>query len=323
MSPRVIGIIILVVVVVAAVVGIVTAVGRMADAVARRTLPPVPALEGHNQATETLILDAAAEAVRHPRSVESLGRLAEIYHAHLYLDEARLLYRLLEDRDPDRFRWAYLHGVVAEVLQDWDDAERAYLRATRLAPGDAETWARLSTLQLTMGRLEPGKRAAQRAYEIDPSVPQAALAASRLAVSEQDWERVVEILSPVIEVHPRYSDAHKQIARAYAMMGDSTLTRAHRGLGEFGDEMDRDLLDRVYERAVPAILDGDPERAPPLVEDRCVRCHTLDRTFERPDADRFWWGRVVRRMQRLDGKGLLTDQEAADVVAYLASDRAR
>jgi len=320
-SARTIGILLVVVATVGAAVGVVTAVGRMADAVARRTLPAVPALEGHNPATEALILDAAREATRHPRSVEALGTLAETYHAHQYLEEARALYRALEERDPDAFRWPYLHGVVAEVLGDWDGAERAYERATRIRPDDAEVWARLSTLQLTMGRLEPGKAAARRAYELDPTVPQAALAASRLAVSVQDWERVIEILTPVLDAHPAYSDAHKQIARAYGKLGNNALGLQHLALGEFGDEMDRPLLDEVYERAVPAILDGEPAGAPPLVAERCVRCHTLDRTFARPDADRRWWARVVRRMQRLDGKALLTDDEAADIVAYLASDR--
>lgn len=321
MSTRAIGVILIVVAVVGAVVGIVTAAGRMADALARRALPPVPELEGHNPATEALILDAAREAARHPRSVEALGALAETYHAHQYLTEALALYRGLEERDPDAFRWPYLRGVVAEVLGDWNQAERAYQLATRARPGDAEAWARLSTLQLMMGRLEPGKAAARRAYELDPTVPQAALAESRLAVSDQDWERVVEILIPVLDAHPNYSDAHKQIARAYGKLGRNGLGLEHRELGEFGHEMDRPLLDEVYARAVPAILDGDPARGPELVEERCVRCHTLDRTFPRPGADRAWWAKVVRRMQRLDGKDLLTDGEAADVVAFLASDR--
>jgi tetratricopeptide (TPR) repeat protein len=200
----------------------------------------------------------------------------------------------------------------------WDAAISLYERATGLRPGDADAWARLAALYLSANRIEPARSALARAREIDPGQPIAGLTEARLAGWEGDWEAAIDILEPVLARYPRYAEAHALIARAYGSVGREAERSAHEPLGAYGAAVDSPLLEELYEISVPAILDGNAVRGKDLIGVKCTRCHTLDRTY-RPDQPRIWWGRTVRRMHRLAGASWLTDDEAADIVAYLSA----
>ncbi len=296
-------------------------VGGMRADLARRAIPELPDLSMHNAATIERIRSADAGARRDPTSVEALGALAMLYHAHQCHAEAAGLYAALEDRAPRDFRWPYFHGVLEEERHDPVKAIPLYERAVRIDAGDADAWARLGLLTLAAQRIPEARSALERAESIDPLHPLGGLGRARLAALDRDWEGVVRILSPILEAHPLFSDAHKEIGRAYAMLQRNEEAASHQEKGAFGDPVDSPLLESLYSLAVPAILGGDPAKGRPLIETRCQRCHTLDRTFTRPDKPPEWWAATVRRMQRLAGKSLVTDEEAAHIAAYLASPR--
>jgi len=289
--------------------------------IVRRHLPDRPAFAGNNAMTRALFAEAEGALGGTKIRNEALARLAELYHAHLYLAEAVRVYAMLAEREPDDYRWPYLQGVALDALQAWEASEKAYLRAGALNGTDADLFTRLASLQLTMGKVETARLAAARAFAADSTYPPAATIEARLAATDGDWARAIEILEPVAERHPRYSEAHKQLARAYEITGRLEEAARHRELGTFGEAVEPPLLREIYERSVPAILHGNAARGPALIKDRCVRCHTLERTFFRPGASVEWWGWTIRRMQRLGGRALLTDDEAADIVAYLAGER--
>jgi tetratricopeptide (TPR) repeat protein len=289
--------------------------------IVRRHLPARPTFEGRNAATLALFDEAQARIEGASIETVELSNLADLYLAHQYYAEASKVYRLLGDREPEESRWPYLEGVAGDALQAWEAAEKAYTRATALDPRNADAWARLSSLQLTLGKVESAKLSAARAFAADASYAPAALAVARLAAIDRDWPRVIDVLAPIARRHPRYSEGHKQLAKAYEVLGQADSASSHRELGTFGEAVEPPILRAIYERSVPAILRGEPSRAPSLIKERCVKCHTLERTFVRPGTSVEWWGWTIRRMQRLGGRGLLTDDEAADIVAYLASER--
>ncbi len=293
----------------------------LADDAARRRLPDLPILTGHNAATIARMTSAYEAALAHPRDVEALAELAMTLHAHQFDDLAATVYALVIERDSEDWRWPYLKAVAADAAGRWDLAKAAYRRASVLAPTDPDVLARLGTILMKLGEIEAGKVVAHRAYLSDPTDPLAALGESRLRVSDQDWNGVIEVLTPIVETYPRFSDAHKQLARAYEMLGKHGLAQHHLIRGQFGAPVDRQLLEDVFARAVPALLGGDPAGGQALVETRCIRCHTLDRTYVHPDADPLWWATTIRRMQRLAGKAFITDDEGATIVAYLSASR--
>jgi tetratricopeptide (TPR) repeat protein len=289
--------------------------------IVRRHLPETPSFEGKNAATRALFADARSRIDDKSIDRDDLSNLADLYLAHQYYAEAAKVYRLLAEREPEEFRWPYLEGVATDAIQAWEAAERAFTRATSLDPSNADASSRLSSLQLALGKVESAKLSAARAVATDASYPPAALASARLAAIAHDWPRVIELMTPIARRHPRYSEGHKQLAKAYEMLGEADSAASHRELGTFGEAVEPPILRAIYERSIPAVLRGDPTRAPSLIKERCVKCHTLERTFFRPGASVEWWGWTVRRMQRLGGRGLLSDDEAADIVAYLAGER--
>lgn len=288
---------------------------------ARRAIPALPDLAGHNDDTARLLREADEAARRHPSSVEAIGRLAMLYHAHQFYDAAARLYSFLGDRAPADFRWPYFHGVLEEERHNPARAMPLYEAATRIDPGEADAWARLGLLLIGAQRLPEARGALEKAAAIDPLHPLAGLGLARLAANDRDWEEVVGILEPIIAAHPLFSDAHKEIGRAYALLQRGDEAAVHQEKGAFGDPVDSPRLESLYALAVPAILGGDASKGRALIETRCQRCHTLDRTFSRPDKSHEWWAGTVRRMQRLAGKSLITDEEAAHIAAYLASPR--
>lgn len=292
-----------------------------ADAVARRALPAMPALTGANADTRSLVATAFDAARASPRDSAALGHLATVLHANQEYGAADRVYRQLRRREPLRFRWAYLDAVLDDERQSWDAARRSYERAVRLDPDHAEAWARLAELRFRMGRTAEAKIAARRAQGLDPAHPIAAVAFARVAALERRWSDIEGILAPVLAAHPMDSEAHKLLGRAMRRLGKPEQAIAHENLGRFGSAVDGPLVTEVYMMGVPAILNGDATRGAALIGSRCVRCHTLERTYYRPGKDRAWWAWTVRRMQRLAGRSLVTDDEAADLVAYLASLR--
>lgn len=289
----------------------------------RLARPAAPDLEGHNAATRALFAAAEDGARRDPRSTEAAERLARLYHAHQYHEQAAALYRQLARLNPRAFHLAYLEAVIEETLGWLESAEGAWRRAVALDPRHAEAWGRLSGVQAQLGRDADSRASAAKAIAADPHDPQAAIARSRVLAAGADWAGAAGVLEAMLARHPRFAEGRRELARARRMLGDEAAARREAAAGEFGDAADSPLLTDVWLLAVPAILDGSAARGEALATGRCVRCHTLERTLLRPPQDRAGWAATVRRMQRLAGKSLLTDDEAADVAAWLTEAQAR
>ncbi len=63
----------------------------------------------------------------------------------------------------------------------------------------------------------------------------------------------------------------------------------------------------------------DPEAARAVFEDRCSKCHALDRAL-RKNKDRAGWEKTVLRMKRY-GSGMISDEDVAAVVEHLVRVR--
>ena len=68
-----------------------------------------------------------------------------------------------------------------------------------------------------------------------------------------------------------------------------------------------------------AAAENGPDAARAVFEDRCSKCHTLDRAL-RKNKDRAGWEKTVQRMKRY-GSGMISDEDAAAVVEHLVRVR--
>ncbi len=278
-------------------------------------LPPLSELTLQNQASVSIFREADAHAHEAP-TAESVGKLGMLYHAYQFLPPARTCYELARGLAPEEFRWIYYQAKLEKSAFDYEASEALFLRALELAPEDPELWAELGDLYLKWARRDDADRRLRKALELDSLQPVAALGAARLETLVQNWQGVLDIMTPLLARYPRLSKAHQFVAAAYGALGDEALSAHHQEQGEYGSAVESELMNALNELADAAILDGDPSRGPDLLASKCARCHNHERIYDH-DRDRTWWARTVRRMQREAGWQWLTDDEAAAVVAYL------
>jgi tetratricopeptide (TPR) repeat protein len=281
-------------------------------------LPPFPAFERQNQASIERFREADRRARRQPLSTGRVGGLGMLYHAYQFVDEARRSYGIARQLEPNEFRWAYYWGVLEKAEDNFRDAEPLIRRATELRPESADAWAELGDLLLKSHRQEEAKAGFSKALELDPLHPLATLGQARLAMLSSEWQKIVDILLPLLGRYPRLSKCHKYLSRAYGELGRNAERERHQALSEYGSAAESALMEHLHGLSIPAILNGDPTAGPALLEVKCARCHTQARVYDTVQSRR-WWARTVRRMQRLASWDWLTDEEAASVTAYLAS----
>jgi tetratricopeptide (TPR) repeat protein len=280
-------------------------------------IPPLPPFARQNSRSIAKFVEADQNAREEPRSAEAIGRLAMLYHAYRFLDQARILYRIARERAPEEFRFVYYGAKAGKAAFAYEEAEALFRRALAMRPDDPEIWAELGDLYLTWNRREDAETHLVKAHELDPLQPLSALGLARLRMLDQKWNEVIEIVTPLLNPYPRLSRAHQLLAAAYGALGVEAKRAFHQEAGEYGSAVDSPLMRELNELAVEAILDGDPGPGRELLQVKCARCHNHERIYDH-DEDRLWWAGTVRRMQREAGWDWLTDEEAASLVAYLA-----
>ena len=126
---------------------------------------------------------------------------------------ARAASRLVDQRAYD----AYLHGRQAAMGRRLAEAQRFFEDAIRLDNGLAEAHAGLAeVLHLAPGYGEPDdpardarlRKAAERAYELDPDSPQANLA---VGLASEKLSDALGYMKRALATDPSYSDAYHQI----------------------------------------------------------------------------------------------------------------
>lgn len=280
-------------------------------------LPPLPAFQNQNEASIERFVEADRKA-RAEESADAIGRLGMLYHSYQFLDEARRCYEIARALAPEDTRWIYYGAKVEKTAFRYEASEALFEKALASTPRDAEILAELGDLYLMWGRGEEAARNLEKALELEPREPVAALGKARLAVLRQDWPRAIEILVPLLERHPRLSRAHQYLAAAYGATGERQMQSVHQEAGEYGSAVESPRMRELHDLAVDAILEGDPAPGPGLLQVKCARCHNHERIYDHQE-DRRWWARTVRRMQREAGWDWLTDKEAAAVVAFLST----
>ncbi len=186
-----------------------------------------------------------------------------------------------------------------------------------LAAASADVCSQRGDLHLGSHRQDEARADFDVALGLDPYQPIASTGQARLLMLERRWEGMADVLERLLTRHPRFSLAHKYLARAQRELGREDEALAHQAQAEYGSANDGELLEQVLSLSVPPILEGNPEGALSLLEVKCRRCHTHDRIYQMKGS-REWWAATVRRMQRKAGWIWLSDDEAATVVAYFS-----
>ena len=150
-------------------------------------------------------------AGKQAKTVEQLSQLGPGGQPDPFKMVARLEKRL-ESAPDDPAGWARL-GRSYAVLERFDDAKRAYAKATQLAPDDAAILTDYATLLISENPRQPSKEALAaftRLYQLNPKHPGAlwvlgldAYNAGKYKQAIKHWEALLKELPPDAEVAPQ------------------------------------------------------------------------------------------------------------------------
>lgn len=162
-------------------------------------------------------------AGKQAKTVEQLSQLGSGGQPDPFKMVARLEKRLQSAPD-DPAGWARL-GRSYAVLERFDDAKRAYTKATQLAPDDAAILTDYATLLISENPRQPSKEALAaftRLYQLNPKHPGAlwvlgldAYNTGKYKQAIKHWEALLKELPPDAEVAPQVRHVVEQ-ARAKA-----------------------------------------------------------------------------------------------------------
>lgn len=170
-------------------------------------------------------------AVAQSGSAQAHGRLAMVYEANGFLDEAARSYRIAEQlsgHDPD---YALHRGIALAGLGRSEEAAACFARAEESPSTRAAAAHRLGWLALQDGRVEEAAAAFGRARTAAPErlEPRVGLAAARLRARDAEGARV--LLEEVLAEEPADEHAHYLLGTAYRDLGRADDARRELALG--------------------------------------------------------------------------------------------
>jgi tetratricopeptide (TPR) repeat protein len=225
------------------------------------------------------LIDEIAQAETTARGWRSgnpdLERLAGLYHANGFFNEALSCYQLLARLDPGEPRWPHLIAAIEASFGRLDDAVPFEEQAVRLAPGNFIVRLRLGDFLFKRNEVKDAENAYRRALQIAPDNPYVLLGLSRCALRQEDWTTARTHLRRAVEAKPDFAAAWALLTDVEIHLGDNpaaTYARS-RGNKQFRELPDPwlgfldDLCYDPYQLSVTAAaLTTEPARAQRLLE---------------------------------------------------------
>jgi TolB-like protein len=182
-----------------------------------RAAPRLTALDLLRRATELDPAFAAAYA-EFASGYFFLAIRGEVPASEEALAPARSALERALELDPDLGEVQLAHGAFEEWFElDFEEAERAYLRALELSPGSARMHSALAGFYLDRGRIEEARTQFRWSVDLDPLslVPRANLAFVEFA--SRDFTEAEEQASRVVELDPGHFVGYYMLGAAFTM----------------------------------------------------------------------------------------------------------
>ena len=151
----------------------------------------------------------------------ALMELAMLFHANLFLKEAKICYRFLEEREPEEPRWPYLLALIN--LDQGDVAKgRVYLeKAIALKSDYLPALLKLGDVLFKLDDSQGAVEAYEGCLILVPGLPQAVFGLIRERLREGDEEEVLVMLSDLLEEVPDFGPGHTLMAQLRQRSDDS------------------------------------------------------------------------------------------------------
>jgi tetratricopeptide (TPR) repeat protein len=228
--------------------GAVLGVTRFLHSRAAAQLPVPPTTTSQSSAVRSHLAERYAAALAQPTSPTVVADLCTAYHADMFFDEADRCYAVVEDLEPDEWRWRYRRAVILSERGGGEALATTLRRVVTEAPEFAPAWLRLGDAEFKAGRYEAARKAWQKASELPapesstasprhvadvPASAYAALGLARIAIVNGDSQRARATLEGVAAEAPQFGPALRLLGDVHRSVGlqadaDRLLYRANR-----------------------------------------------------------------------------------------------
>jgi tetratricopeptide (TPR) repeat protein len=168
--------------------------------VIRSYLPEKPSLEDRSERLRQQILGAYESIDSGQQPLESFSKLAKVFHANGFLNEAIICYEgltVLEENEP---KWKHFLATLLSGYGYADDAIRLWEDAIQLDPSYAALRIRLGDTYLKKNEPERAEQVYLECLEIDPGNPYAKVGLARIAIQGGDWVSAEALLEEASSV---------------------------------------------------------------------------------------------------------------------------
>ncbi len=190
-------------------------------AIVRQSVPERPNLADWPREFIVQIDVSEHGARKGDHAVGALGRLAQLYHANGFHNEALQAYEGLIDVQPENPRWRHLAAHLLAGYGRTDAAIPLLQEVVAQAPDYQPARLLLADTYFKSGDSTTAKLVFTTVLEADPGNPHALLAASRQMLSDGDVHRALANARSLSEKHPAFGPGWTLLATLEAARGDA------------------------------------------------------------------------------------------------------
>jgi len=195
----------------------------------RSNEPPAINTAGLDPAVAQAVQKAHDAVASQPRSAGTWGELGMILFAHAMYAESLPCFEEAERLDRADAHWPYYQALV-HVLGDQERALDCLNRAVDRAGGEVAPRARRGEVLLSLERWDEARAAFEDVRRRRPNQPRAALGLGQLAARVGEWDRAVELLTPLTDDPTTRRASHTVLAEVAARRGDSATAAIHQAV---------------------------------------------------------------------------------------------
>lgn len=195
---------------------------------------------------ERLIADGAAG--------ELLGqghaRLARLYHAYEFFEEAEVHYRRAAELLPNDQRWPYYLGQVRLRLGRFEEAEKAFVGASRIAPRFIASRVAAGRARLEAGSSRRALETARDVLGTAPDDPAAWLLCAEAASAMGEWAESERCYTELLARQPDATRLYVPLAAAHRALGErETAIRLLARRGDGAVRLSDPLMEEIRDLA--------------------------------------------------------------------------
>jgi tetratricopeptide (TPR) repeat protein len=123
-------------------------------------------------------------------------------------------------------------GRVYLAMQRWDDAERAFGKALERDDQHIDSQCGMAETRLGQQRYREAVDAALRAIDLDSTRQQAHYLLGAALLGDGQAEIAAEVFETCLKLNPGHADAHKKLAEACEVLGDTSAAGQHRDIAQ-------------------------------------------------------------------------------------------